>query len=111
MTGFRKYELDDAKDVCQLNRLFSPFGVSIEDGLFGKYILIDTDRYEQQIKRKAGRRSVITEKLRQKIFTMRSEHRNIREIAAETGVSKTTVSKVLMDYEEFEETDQLRLDI
>ena len=111
MTGFRKYELDDPKDVCRMNKLFSPFGVSIEDGLFGKYILVDIARYERMMRSKAGRRSVITEKLRQKIFTMRSEHRNIREIAAETGVSKATVSKVLMDYEELDETDQLRLDI
>lgn len=111
MTGFQKFELDNQKDVCQLNRLFNPFGVSIEDGLFGKYVLVDTGQYDRLMKRKAGRRTVITESLRQKIFTMRSEHRNIREIAAETGVSKATVSKVLEDYEELEETDQLSLDI
>ena len=61
--------------------------------------------------RKAGRRASISrnERIRQKVFTLRSEHRSIRDIAGEVGISAGIVCEILKDYEEEEETDQLSL--
>ena len=49
------------------------------------------------------------ERIRQKVFTLRSEHRSIRDIAGEVGISAGIVCEILKDYEEEEETDQLSL--
>ena len=43
MIGYKKYELDNRKDVVVLNKLLKPFGISIEKNLFGLYVLIDMD--------------------------------------------------------------------
>ena len=110
MIGYKKYELDNRKDVVVLNKLLKPFGISIEKNLFGPYVLIDMDRYQLAVKRKAGRRTVITQDLRYKVFTLKSERKSVREITKETGISRATVSLILKDWKEDEETDQIHID-
>ena len=108
--GFVKmYDLGDPKDADKLNKLLNPAGISIETGLTGKYVLVDINRYERFTRRKAGRRTVQTQSIRYKVFTLRSENTPIREIARQTGISVGTVMRILEYYEETEETDQLRL--
>ena len=108
--GFvKKYDLDDPKDVDKLNKLLNPAGISVEKGILHLYVLVDRSRYDRMIRRKAGRRTVQTQSIRNKVFTLRSENTTIREIARQTGISVGTVMRILEDYEEPEETDQLRL--
>ena len=109
MAFVKKYDLSDPKDVEKVNRILNTAGISVEKGLFDLYILVDQSRYDRFTRRKAGRRTVCTPDIRRKVFTLRSEGRTIREIAGETGISAGTVSAVLEEYEEEEETDQLRL--
>ena len=106
-----QYDLTDCKDVERLNKLLNPAGISFEYGLLGLYVLIDRSRYSRYTRRKAGRRASISrnECIRQKVFTLRSEHRSIRDIAGEVGISAGIVCEILKDYEEEEETDQLSL--
>ena len=109
MAFVKKYDLSDPKDIEKLNKLLNRIGVFIEQGLFGLYVLVDISRYDRFTRRKAGRRTVCTQSVRQKVFTLRSEGRTIREIAGETGISNGSVSSILEDYEEEEETNQLSL--
>ena len=110
MAFVKKYDLSDPKDVKKLNKLLNLIGVSIEQGLLGLYVLVETSRYECYTRRRAGRRTVQTQDVRQKVFTLKSENKSIRETAGATGISVGTVSNILKDYEEEEEeTDQLRL--
>ena len=106
-----QYDLTDCKDVERLNKLLNPAGISFEYGLLGLYVLIDRSRYSRYTRRKAGRRASISrnEGIRQKVFTLRSEHKSIREIAGEVGISVGIVCEILKEYEEEEETDQLSL--
>lgn len=109
MAFVKKYDLSDPKDVEKLNKLLNLIGISIEQGLLGLYVLVDKSRFDRYTRRRAGRRTVCTQSVRQKVFTLKSEKKTIREIAADTGISIGTVMKILEDYEEEEETDQLRL--
>lgn len=109
MAFVKKYDLSDPKDVEKLNKLLNLIGISIEQGLLGLNVLVDKSRFDRYTRRRAGRRTVCTQSVRQKVFTLKSEKKTIREIAADTGISIGTVMKILEDYEEEEETDQLRL--
>jgi transcriptional antiterminator len=110
MIGYKQYELEDAKNISKLNKLLKPFGISFETNLLGVYVLIDMDKYWLSVRRKAGRRTVITQDLRYKVFALKGDHKSLREIARQTGVSTSTVSKILKDWEEEKETEQLRFD-
>ena len=110
MIGYKQYELEDAKNISKLNKLLKPFGISFQTNLLGVYVLIDMDKYWLSVRRKAGRRTVIAQDLRYKIFALKDDHKTLREIARQTGVSTSTVSKILKDWEEEEETEQLRFD-
>ena len=110
MIGYKQFELDDAKNISKLNKLLKPFGISFETNLLGVYVLIDMDKYWLSVHRKAGRRTVINQNLRYKVFALKGDHKSLREIARQTGVSTATVSKILKDWKEEEETEQLRFD-
>ena len=109
MAFVKQYDLSDPKDVEKLNKLLNLIGISIEQGLLGLYVLVDKSRFDRYTRRKAGRRTVCTQSVRQKVFTLKSENKTIREIAKEAGIAVGTVMKILEDFEEEEETDQLRL--
>lgn len=109
MPYIKQYDLSDPKDVEKLNKLLNLVGISIEQGLLEQYVLVNISRYNRFTRRRAGRRTVCTESIRQKVFTLKSEKKTVREIAGETGISTGTVMKILEDYEEEKETDQLRL--
>ena len=53
---------------------------------------------------------MITQDLRYKVFTLKSERKSVREITKETGISRATVSLILKDWKEDEETDQIHID-
>ena len=107
----KRYDLGDPKDVEKLNKLLNPAGISIEKGMFDLYVLIEMSRYERMIRRRAGRRTVQTQHIRNKVFTLKSERKSIREISNLTGISVGSVMNILKDYEEEEEGDQILLDI
>lgn len=110
MAFVKQYDLADPKDVRKLNKLLNPYGISYEIGLLNNvYVLVDTVRLSRYTRRRAGRRTVCTESARQKVFALKSDGKTVREIAVEAGISVGTVIKILADYEEEEETDQLRL--
>lgn len=112
MAVVQKYDLTDPKDVDKLNRLLNPAGISVETGMLGLYVLIEKSRYDRFTRRNAGRRTVITQTVRHKVYTLKSEKKSIREIVRLTGVSAGTVMKILKDYEEEpEDNGQLRLDL
>ena len=106
-----KYDLGDPKDVKKLNSLLNPAGISFQKGILDLYVLIEMSRYERMIRRRAGRRTVQTQHIRNKVFTLKSERKSIREISNLTGISVGSVMNILKDYEEEKESDQIRLDI
>ena len=109
MALVKKYDLGDPKDVKKLNKLLNPIGISVEEGMIDLYVLVETSRYERFTRRNAGRRSVQTPHVRQKVFTLRAENMSVREIAETAGISVGTVANILKDYEKSEETNQPRL--
>jgi hypothetical protein len=109
MIGYKQYELDNAKNISKLNKLLKPFGISFETNLLGVYVLIDMDKYWLSVRRKAGRRTVITQDLRYKVFALKGDRKSIREIARQTGISTATVSKILKDWKEPEKSGQISL--
>ena len=109
MALVKKYDLGDPEDVKKLNKLLNPVGISFQEGMLDLYVLVETSRYERFTRRNAGRRSVQTQDIRQKVFTLRSENMSVREIAGTVGISIGTVMNILKDYEEPEKTDQPRL--
>ena len=109
MALVKKYDLGDQKDVKKLNKLLNPAGISFQEGMLDLYVLVETSRYERFTRRNAGRRSVQTPHLRQKVFTLRAENMSVREIAGTVGISVGTVMNILKDYEEPEDTNLPRL--
>jgi hypothetical protein len=111
MNGHKKYELNDPNEIRRLNDLLKPSGISVQTNLLDVYIMVDMDRYTLFTKRRAGRRTVITDSLRRRVYALKAENRGIRDISRQTGVSPSTVGRILEDWEAPEETDQLSLDI
>ena len=72
---------------------------------------IDLDRYRVFSRRKAGRRTLITSQLRQRVYSLHYNKASLREIAKETNISTATVRQILKDYENEEETEQIKLDL
>jgi hypothetical protein len=60
MKGHKKYDLNDSKDLKQLNQLLKQAGITFQHNLLGVYVLVDLDHYNLFTKRKAGRRTVVT---------------------------------------------------
>ena len=111
MKGCEKYDLNDPKDMERLNKLLNTAGIHFEKCLFGFYVWIDHDRFGLTVNRKAGRRTIINQTLRYKVYNLRCEKKSLRSIAADTGISTATVRKILKDFNPEESTDQLALDI
>ena len=111
MKGNRKYDLYDPHDFKKLNKLLNGSGIHFEYNFYSPYVLIDMDRFQVFLKRKAGRRTVITKALRYKVYSLRYEKTPIRTIAESTGISTATVQKILKDYELPTSSDQQSLDL
>lgn len=111
MKGIKKYDLNDARDLVKINKLLNCAGIHLERNLYDPYIWIDMDRFEVFSKRRAGRRTIISRALRYKVYTLRTDHKSIAEIAAASGISTATVRKILKDYEAPSGTDQQSLDL
>ena len=109
MIGNKSYDLNDPKDRSVLNRMYNRFGAHFETNLLGPYVLVDHDQYQFATKRKAGRKCIINQDLKYKVFSLKSEEKTIRQIAEAAGISTDTVRKILKGYEKEEETDQLKL--
>lgn len=109
--GNKQYDLRDPKDIRRLNNLLNDAGIHFEQNLYDPYVWINTERFRIFSKRKAGRRTIITTKRRHRVFTLRSQKKPIREIAAATGISTATVRKILKDYEAPDTGNQMTLDV
>ncbi len=109
--GNKQYDLRDPQDIRRLNNLLNDAGIHFEQNLYDPYVWINTERFRIFSKRKAGRRTIITTRIRHRVFTLRTQMKPIREIAAATGISTATVRKVLKDYEAPEIDDKLTLDL
>ena len=103
MKGHKKYDLNDPKDVKQLNQLLGQAGIIFQHNLLGVYVLVDLDRYSLLTKRKAGRRTVVTPAVKTSILQCRYEGLKIADIAARTHLSIGTVHKVLKEHPEEDE--------
>lgn len=97
MKGYKNYDLDDVGDVKRLNKLLNPAGIFFQDSLLGHSVMVDLDRYDRITKRKAGRRTVITQSLIMTIMQYRSEGMTVVEISEKTHVSKGIVCKVIRE--------------
>jgi hypothetical protein len=100
MKGHKKYDLNDPKDLKQLNQLLGPAGITFQHNLLGVYVLVNLDRYSLLTKRKAGRRTVVTPAVKTSILQYRYEGMKIADIAARTHLSIGTIHKVLKAYPE-----------
>ena len=100
MKGHRKYDLNDPKDLKQLNQLLGQAGITCQYNLLGVYVLVDLDRYSLLTKRKAGRRTVITPEAEIAVLQYRYEGMKIADIAARTHLSIGTIHKVLKAHPE-----------
>ena len=100
MKGHKKYDLNDPKDLKQLNQLLGQAGIIFQHNLLGVYVLVDLDRYSLLTKRKAGRRTVITPEAEIAVLQYRYEGMKIADIAARTHLSIGTIHKVLKAHPE-----------
>jgi hypothetical protein len=100
MKGHKKYDVNDSKDLKQLNQLLRQAGVTFQHNLLGVYVLVDLDHYNLFTKRKAGRRTVVTPAVKASILQYRYEGMKITDIAARTHLSIGTVHKVLKEHPE-----------
>ena len=100
MKGHKKYDVNDSKDLKQLNQLLAQAGITFQYNLIDVYVLVDLDRYSLLTKRKAGRRTVITPAVKTSILQYRYEGMKIADIAARTHLSIGTIHKVLKAHPE-----------
>lgn len=107
--GHKRFDLTDPEAIKSLNALLGSAGISFQENLTGVYVLIDMDRYRRFSRRKAGRRTVITKDIRYQVYTLRSEKNSYQEIARLTSLATGTISKILKDFEEETESEQLTI--
>ena len=100
MKGHKKYDLNDPKDLKQLNQLLGQSGITFQYNLLGVYVLVDLDRYILLTKRKAGRRTAVTPAVKTSILQYRYEGMKIADIAARTHLSIGTIHQVLKAHPE-----------
>lgn len=100
MKGNKKYDLNDSKDLKQLNQLLRQAGITFQHNLLGVYVLVNLDRYSLLTKRKAGRRIVVTPAMETTVLQYRYEGMKIADIAVKTHLSIGTVHKVLKEHPE-----------
>ena len=100
MKGYKQFDPNDPKELKQLNRLLKESGITVQHHLFGIYVLVNLDRYNLLIKRKAGRRTVITPEAEIAVLQCCYEGMTIVDIAVRTHLSIGTVHKILKAHPE-----------
>lgn len=93
---YKVYQLDDPKDLERFNNRMKSIGLSIQTDLFGGLIAyLDESRYDKISSRNAGRHTVVTQEVSYTIFQSRAEGMTIQDIVKRTGLSRSTINKVL----------------
>ena len=111
MKSQKRFDPNDPNDLELLNRLLGQAGITFQHHLLGIYVLVDLDRYDLFTKRRAGRRTVISQAVETSILQYRYEGMTIADIAAKTHLSAGTVHKVLKAHPEEDDCVEVQLSL